>query len=58
MSRDGQFDAIAHECLDLNERIKARGTDTMKLLMRVLLLEIGQEIARQHEPSPEYHLDE
>lgn len=52
MSRNEQLDVIAHECVDVNERIQAHGTDTMKMLMRLLLLEIGHEIAsQQHRPT-------
>lgn len=42
-----QIEVIAQACIEANDLIQESGTDMMKTIMRVLLFEIGQEIARQ-----------
>ncbi|MCJ2106370.1 hypothetical protein MKK70_13455 [Methylobacterium sp. E-041] len=42
-----QIEAIANACLEANEVIERHGTPEMQTLMRLLLFQIGQEIARQ-----------
>ena len=42
-----KIDAIAEDCLNLNNLIQEHGTDMMKAVMRVLLFEVAQEIARK-----------
>ena len=42
-----KIDAIAEDCLNLNGLIQEHGTEMMKAVMRVLLFEVAQEIARK-----------
>jgi hypothetical protein len=39
--------ALAESCLEANEIVQTYGTPEMKTLMRLLLFQIGQEIARR-----------
>ena len=47
MATPGQFDRIADVCLAAHAEIKEHGTSEMQNLIRLLLFEIGQELARQ-----------
>ncbi|MFK5595655.1 hypothetical protein ACFZ8E_01390 [Methylobacterium sp. HMF5984] len=48
--------ALAEVCLEANEIVQAYGTPEMMTLMRLLLFQIGQEIARC-EVEPRAKLD-
>ncbi|MCJ2009199.1 hypothetical protein [Methylobacterium sp. J-092] len=42
-----KIDAIAEDCLKLNNLIEEHGTDMMRAVMRVLLFEVAQQIAHK-----------
>ncbi|TXN42506.1 hypothetical protein [Methylobacterium sp. WL7] len=42
---------MAEACLKANELVKVYGTPEMQAIMRVLLFQIGQEIAREQAES-------
>ena len=42
---------MAEACLKANELVKVHGTPEMQAIMRVLLFQIGQEIARKQAES-------
>ncbi|MCJ2034596.1 hypothetical protein [Methylobacterium sp. J-068] len=47
MTMTDEMVALAEVCLEANEIVQAHGTPEMKSLLHLLLLEIGQEIARR-----------
>ena len=52
MVETDQIDVIAQVCMEANDLIQESGTDMMKTLMRVLVLEVGQQVARE-QASPQ-----
>ncbi|WP_187274938.1 MULTISPECIES: hypothetical protein [unclassified Methylobacterium] len=56
MVETNQIDVIAQVCMEADDLIQESGTDMMKTLMRVLVLDAGQQIARE-QASPQKELD-
>lgn len=47
MATREQIETIANACLEANQEIKQYGTPEMQILMRVLLLHVGQELGHE-----------
>lgn len=47
MHNASKIDAMVEACLKAHDLVKAHGTPEMQATMRILLLQIGQEIAHE-----------
>jgi hypothetical protein len=47
MQNTSKIDAMVEACLKAHDLVKAHSTPEMQATMRILLLQIGQEIARE-----------
>ncbi|MEE7439971.1 hypothetical protein SAMN02799625_02886 [Methylobacterium sp. UNC300MFChir4.1] len=52
MSDDDGFDRMVEATILAHQLVAAHGTATMQLLSRLLLMEIGTEIAARRDPDP------
>lgn len=52
MSDDDGFDRMVEATILAHQLVVAHGTATMQLLSRLLLMEIGAEIAARRDPDP------
>ncbi|GJD43779.1 hypothetical protein AFCDBAGC_1634 [Methylobacterium cerastii] len=53
MAIQDKLEEIADACLALHEEIKRHGTTEMQHFIRLLLFQVGQELARQQAASQE-----
>lgn len=54
MAAQDQLMELADACLAANEVIERHGTSEMRALIRLLLFQVGQELARQQASSQEW----
>ena len=55
MSGRHDMDTMVDACLAAMEAIKQHGTPEMKVLMRLILLLIGRDLAKADRPKPDGH---
>jgi len=51
MSEEGEINTLVEACVKTHELVKAYGTPEMQATMRMLLFQIGQEVARRQAES-------
>lgn len=51
MDEDEGFEAMARACIDAGTAVMESGTPELQAIMRVLLVTLGQEVARRDEGS-------